>query len=130
MDRAGRSPLHYAAMEDDIEAVASLLRSDAPLNQPDHQGFTPLHLAAQEHSVRAAAALLAAGADVDAVNIFGNSALYVAVFNSRGRGDLIDLLRSYGADPRLPNRSGQTPVGLARLIGSHDVARFFQDVAD
>jgi ankyrin repeat protein len=53
-----------------------------------------------------------------------------AVFNSRGRGDLIELLRANGADPRVANSSGQTPVGLARLIGNFDVAQFFADVAD
>ena len=41
---------------------------------------------------------------------------------------MITLLRERGADPRLANKSGQTPVGLARLIGNYDVARFFADL--
>jgi ankyrin repeat protein len=61
------------------------------------------------------------------VNEHGNSALFVATFNSRGRGELIGLLRERGADPDQLNRHGQTPRGLANLIGNYDVARFFAD---
>jgi ankyrin repeat protein len=62
------------------------------------------------------------------VNEHGNTPLFVAVFNSRGRGDLIRLLRASGADPRKENVHGQTPLGLARLIGNYDVAQFFSDL--
>jgi hypothetical protein len=41
---------------------------------------------------------------------------------------MIDLLRSRGADPLRANMTGQTPVGLARLIGNYDVAQYFQDL--
>jgi hypothetical protein len=33
-----------------------------------------------------------------------------------------------GADPFGPNRHGQTPVGLVRLIANYPVARFFADI--
>ncbi|HZM82946.1 MAG TPA: ankyrin repeat domain-containing protein [Candidatus Limnocylindrales bacterium] len=62
------------------------------------------------------------------MNKFGNTPLFVAVFNSQGRGDLIQLLRGAGADPFKQNSSGQTPVGLARLIANYDVAQFFVDL--
>lgn len=67
---------------------------------------------------------------MDAVNRYGNAPLWTAVFNSRGHGELIRLLRRRGANPWHPNNSGQTPVGLARLIANYDVALFFADVAD
>jgi ankyrin repeat protein len=48
LDRAGRSPLHYAAPENDVdEALARLDAGDDP-NLPDEKGLTPLHFAAQE----------------------------------------------------------------------------------
>jgi hypothetical protein len=40
------------------------------------------------------------------------------------------LLRSHGADPLHVNNSGQTPLGLARLIDSYDVAQFFAEISD
>ncbi len=129
MNQAERSPLHIAAMEDDVPTVEALLSSGESPDVQDEQGLTPLHFAAQQYSVSAAAALLHAGATVDVENAFGNTALFVAVFNSNGRGELIGLLRSHGADPLHSNASGQTPVGLARLIANYDVAQFFKDIA-
>lgn len=130
VDSAGRTLLHYAALNDDTAQVVQLLAGGADPNAPDNQGFTPLHMAAQEGSLVAARALLEGGARVDDVNAFGNTPLLVAVFNSRGRGDLIALLRSRGADPLHVNKSKQTPAGLAKLIGNFDVARFFRDLPD
>ncbi len=130
VDKAGRTPLHYAALSDDADEVLTLLAASADADAQDVEGFTPLHLAAQEGAVAAARVLLDHGAAVDAENVHGNTPLFVAVFNSRGRGDLIELLRGRGADPFHVNRSGQTPIGLARLIGNFDVARFFGDLND
>jgi ankyrin repeat protein len=127
-DRAGRTPLHYAALEGDVNHVEELLQSGSDPDAGDHKGFTPLHFAAQQGSIEAARALLDAGATVDSINTYGNTPLGVAVFYSHGRGDLIQLLRSRGADPWHVNNAGQTPVGLARLIGNYDVAQFFADL--
>ncbi len=95
-------------------------------NLPDRLGFTPLHFAAQEWSEGVASLLLERGAEVDPLNRYGNTPLFVAVTASRGRGRLLELLRRHGADPFLANASGQTPVGLARLIANYDVAQFLR----
>jgi ankyrin repeat protein len=128
VDREGRTPLHYAAMANDVDVIRASLAAGADPNLGDKLGFTPLHLAAQEGSLDAARVLIERGADIDRKNSFGNTPLFVAVFNSRGRGDLISLLRERHADPLSVNNSGQTPVGLARLIGNYDVAQFFADL--
>lgn len=128
MDRAGRFPLHYAALTNDAAEVARLIAEGETPDSSDSQGFTPLHLASQEHALAAATALLNLGAMVDPINSFGNTPLFVAVFNSRGRPEMIDLLRSRGANPLHPNGTGQTPMGLARLIGNYDVAQYFEDL--
>ncbi|HEY4913726.1 MAG TPA: ankyrin repeat domain-containing protein [Candidatus Dormibacteraeota bacterium] len=79
------------------------LAAGADPNLGDRQGFTPLHLAAQQWSVDVAKRLLDHGAEVDAENVFGSTPLFVAVFNSKGRGDLISLPRERGADPLKAN---------------------------
>ena len=127
-DRKRRSALHYAALANDTEGVRELVASGEDPNATDADGFTPLHFAAQEWSLGAAEVLLEHGALVDAVNLAGNTPLFVAVFNSKGRRELIDLLRSRGADPRRSNMAGQTPVGLARLIANYPVAEYFDDI--
>jgi len=128
MDPAGRSPLHYAALTNDAAEVTRLIAEGETPDSSDSHGLTPLHLASQEHALSAAAALLNLGATVDPINSFGNTPLFVAVFNSRGRPEMIDLLRSRGADPLRSNGTGQTPMGLARLIGNYDVAQYFEDL--
>jgi ankyrin repeat protein len=128
VDVEGRSRLHYVAIADDVDQARALIARGADPSLGDRKGFTPLHLAAQEGALRVAELLLDAGADVDPANSSGNTPLFVAVFNARGRGDLIALLRAHGADPLRVNAAGQTPAGLARLIGNYDVAQFFADI--
>jgi ankyrin repeat protein len=130
VDEYGRSPLHYAALANDLDAAGARVAAGDDPNLRDVNGLTPLHFAAQESAAEVAALLLSAGAEVDGADVHGNTPLMTAVFESRGRGDLIELLRANGADPFRPNASGQTPVGLARLIGNYDVARFFADLPD
>jgi ankyrin repeat protein len=108
--------------------VRALIAAGSAVNARDRDGFTPLHFAAQEHAVTIARLLIDSGADIDAANRHGNTPLFTAVFNSSGRGEMIELLRAAGADPHLANASGQTPVGRASLIGNYDVARFFGDM--
>jgi hypothetical protein len=43
---------------------------------------------------------------------------------------LIQLLRDHGADPTIRNQWGQSPVGLARLIGNRPVAQWFADIPE
>ena len=125
-DRDGRAPLHMAAHANDASRVVALLAAKADPNLQDNAGFTPLHLAAHEYAVEAARVLLKAGALVDPLNEHGNSPLFVATFNSRGRGEMITLLRDHGANPYLVNRHGQSPLELAKLIGNYDLEQFFK----
>jgi uncharacterized protein len=130
IDNGGRTALHHAALANDADAVSKLLTEGTDPNVADRLGFTPLHFAAQTGAITAAEILLAAGAQVDAADSYGNTPLFTAVFNSRGRGELIQLLRRHGADPRHPNNTGQSPAGTARLIANYNVAQFFADLTD
>lgn len=127
-DREGRSPLHYAAAENNVSEIEQLIDSGENPNVKDRRGYTPLHFAAQEGTVDAARKLLDLGADVNAVDKFGNAPLWTAVFSSTGTGDLIQLLRERNADPHHKNHAGRTPVELARMIGNYNVAQFFADL--
>jgi uncharacterized protein len=97
-DRAGRTDLHYAAEQGELSRVTELLAEGADPNATDIQGFTPLHFAAQSYEPEICVLLIQAGATVDAINGVGNTPLHVTVFNSQGRGEVIELLLTAGAD--------------------------------
>src|SRR5678815_411972 len=98
VDRYGRTELHYAALDGDARKITELLAKGLTPGAPDDNGMTPLHFAAQAWCIPACTALLEAGAPVDARDAHGNTALSTAVFESHGRGELIELLRRHGAD--------------------------------
>jgi ankyrin repeat protein len=127
-DEFGRQHLHYYALENDLPKVRDLLIKGVNPNVADNDGFTPLHFAAQQWAVEAADLLLQHGAYVDATNCHGNTPLWTAVFNSKGRGEMIALLRRYGADPYHANNYDHTPVSAARSIANYDVAQYFADL--
>ena len=127
-DSQGRSDLHHSASGGTAGEAKRLIESGEDPNLQDNEGFAPLHFAAQQQNVEVARVLLEHGAVVDAVNKFGNTPLFVAVFNSRGDGRMIVLLRSAGADPFKANAHGHSPVSLARKIANYDVAQFFRDL--
>jgi ankyrin repeat protein len=72
-DRAGRSPLHYAAGEHDVNHVKELIQQGEDVNLADRQGWTPLHFAAQSYDAEMADLLLDSGALVDPRDSYGNT---------------------------------------------------------
>lgn len=125
-----RTPLHEAAIDGDAELVRSLLAQGADPNATDDAGWTPLHFAAQDHAVEVVRLLIQAGAALDPRDSHGNTPLCKAVFNSRGRGEVIALLREHGADPCAENNHGVSPLVLARRIANYDVRQFFGDLPE
>jgi len=68
---SGDAKLADAAMNQDAQAVQSLLKLHADVNAPQADGTTALHWAARWNDVEMTDLLLAAGANVKARNRFG-----------------------------------------------------------
>ena len=133
VDRAGRTPLHYAACDNQESEVIRLVSEGADVNTYDDAGWTPLHFAAQSKAARIAEILLNHGAQVNAMDANGNTPLSNAVFGYTGNGDTIMVLRRFGADPTLKNSYGVSAFELALDIYSGatrdcPVSRFFDDL--
>jgi ankyrin repeat protein len=128
VDELGRTELHYAVLENKVDLVRSLLAAGADASAKDKAGWTPLHAAAQGHATEAAALLIQSHAQIDAEDAHGNTPLFRAVFESKGRGDMIALLRKAGADPNHKNHHGVSPLSLSRTIANYNVAQFFSDL--
>lgn len=124
-DSSGRTVLSLVVNYGDAVMLQWLLPQGPRLDQPDRNGWTALHFAAQAHAVEKAALLLAAGASVDVPDAYGNTPLWRATFESRGRGEMLQLLLGHGANPDQANGSGVTPRQLAETIANFDVKQFF-----
>jgi ankyrin repeat protein len=124
LDRESRTPLFYAVKDGDTAVVAELIRQGANVNAQDKNLETPLHFAAREYWPGVAELLLKSGAGVDARDAQGNTPLSRAVFEPKGRGQVIKLLLSFGANRALKNSHGVSPEDLAKSIGSYDVSSF------
>jgi len=126
LDRAGRSALHYAALDGDHDRVVELIAQGADVNLVDQAGgHTALHFAAQGQHAETAKALLSAGAQVDARDRFGKTPLSMALLNVRdGDGEVIRVLLASGADPDLKNNYGISPREHAETVDNYDLKRF------
>ncbi|XP_053973315.1 uncharacterized protein LOC128873643 [Hylaeus volcanicus] len=79
VDRAHRTPLHFAVMttRSSAKLVEILLKHGASMNAADRTGFTPLHVAALNEQSHCVDVLIWAGADVSATTSAGLSALNI-----------------------------------------------------
>lgn len=124
-DKEGRSPLIHAAIDNKLEMARLLLQTGAQVNAQDGLGNSALHYAAQEYNPEMATLLIGNNASVDIQDKHGNTPLWRAVFNSRGRGDLVTILLKAGADKNHRNKNGKSPLDLAKTIANYNIAEFF-----
>ncbi|HTN37157.1 MAG TPA: ankyrin repeat domain-containing protein [Arachidicoccus sp.] len=125
VDRDKRSAIFYAVICNSAEIVLQLLKSNPNLNLKDGKGWSPLHYAAQDYLVQIASLLLENGVDIELKDDYGNTPLWRATYTSKGKGEMIRLLLSHGAERNNPNDSGICPLELAETIQNYNVIQFF-----
>jgi hypothetical protein len=129
LDPDGRTALmECAGREDKFNYLCLLVDAGADVNASDIEGWTPLHFAARAQIPKTVEYLLKHGALPNPQDSHGNTPLFRAVGTSRGRSDVITLLRNAGADPFIENNYGNSPIDLARRIGNFDVFQYFEDI--
>lgn len=114
-------PLHAAARQGDVQAIASLLAAGSALEARDPSGSTALLVATRENQVGAARALIEAGADVNAQDGIHDSAYLYA--GARGHLDILKMTLARGADLRSTNRYGGTALIPAAERGHVETVR-------
>ncbi len=139
-ERFGATPLHWAALRGNQAIVALLLAEGADPGATNAAGETPLQVAERANRpdvvslLRPAGAFSATGGIFDAVKrgdvgtvkalltespdlvrqkdtAFGATPLHWAAL--RGQDAVVELLLARGADPRVTNNDGETPLQVA-----------------
>jgi uncharacterized protein len=125
-DRTGRTPFLNAVIENNIPLVKILIEHGANIHIQDKTGYSALHFTSQNYCIEMTRLLIEIGSIVDAVDIHGNTPLSNAVFHSRGRGEIIQILLSAGADKNRKNNHGVSPLDLANNIANYDVKQYLE----
>ncbi len=85
VDRDGRTALHRAAEQGDLDETKSLLERGASVDARDHCRWTPMMRAAQKGHLTVVELLLETGADLNARDKDGYNALAASVISNRPR---------------------------------------------
>jgi uncharacterized protein len=111
VDENGRTGLHIAATNGNLQIAAILIKAQAHLDVKDKLGNTPLHLAADRSQVETVQLLLDAGAAVDPENKNGMTPLMIAA--SRGNIAIVQALLAKGASARKTDFTGRDALSWA-----------------
>ncbi|XP_029172878.1 transient receptor potential channel pyrexia-like [Nylanderia fulva] len=114
---SGRSPLHYAVLNNAGDCVEALLQAGACPNNPQVYTETPLHVAVSLGNVRCTKLLLSYGADVRVqLGVARSTPLHLAA--EEGSAECTKLLLNAGATWEARNSRGQMAMHLAALAQS------------
>ena len=119
-----------AAVANDVPTLdVALALGTSARNVTSRYDGTGLIAAAHLGHVDVVRALIRAGAPLDHVNNLGWTALIESIVLGDGGPRHTETLRALveaGANPNLPDRSGQTPLALARARGYESMVRLLQ----
>ena len=104
--------------ENDIHSEFFLqkVREIKDINKKYQKGLNLLHFACEYNNIELAKELLERKINIEEKNIYGNTPLWTAVFNSNGKHEMVDLLLSYNANPNSINNANNTPLKFATTI--------------
>ncbi|WP_160137665.1 ankyrin repeat domain-containing protein [Chryseobacterium sp. c4a] len=109
------------------EIAAYLLYCDIDVNHSDKDGKTPLHYATAHNDIKSTQLLLNEDAmEINKKDIYGNNALWVAVFNARGNYDIVKLLKQHDADINSKNKNNKSPLDFAKQIGDEEMVKILE----
>jgi hypothetical protein len=112
-DAFGRSPLHWAVITGNINAVEALIEYGASTTCVDKQGMTPLHavyLAPSSSQVQCGRLLVDSGADVNALDAWKRTPIRIAAGFNNTSLEFLNMLIQKGADINCRDIYGQNAL--------------------
>jgi ankyrin repeat protein len=120
LDTLSRTPLWWASVRGDENAVRSLLEHGASLGKRPRNYHSPLHVTNSPAIVNL---LLDYGEHVDCRDEVGRTPLHCCAYRGDYRAGSVDLLKALldcGADVHAQTRAGHTPLHYASMYGYVD----------
>lgn len=121
-DVDGNTVLHYAAYDNNEDAVKIFLDNGAIINAKNNMGCTALMYAADTGSTNIAKLLISRGAEINCIDVINRSALFFAA--DKGSMEMIKLLVDNGADINMKAYAKQTPLMIAADNGFDQVVNY------
>jgi len=125
VDSFGNTPLHMAALNNNIEVTRILLNVDANINCQNKINNTPLHNAVWNDSTEVVHILIGSGADLNIQGNNGRTPLYIAAFNNNIK--ISRMLIDAKAKLDIQNNNGETAL-YAAVFGNYiEIAQLLID---
>jgi ankyrin repeat protein len=126
IDRYGRNELINNVIENNFDQVKALILGGTDVNLKDDKGWTALHFASQEFNKEIVTLLLNNGADPNSVDLDGNTPIFRALFNCKGRDtSIFDEFEKFGGNPEIKNTHGVSAIELAEQVTNFDLKKYF-----
>lgn len=121
----GRSVLHLAAFNGQLETLKMFLELGADTNLSNVDGFSPILFAtfAEENFLEAVALLQGAGSSINCKNQTGQTIVMLAIQNGKTSEDL-EMLVNCGADWKSTDNEGTSPLHYAAQYGNYEALTY------
>lgn len=108
--------LQIAIARQRTQIALDLLSRKININNQDNKGQTGLHYLGFYSNLIVAKKILELGGGVEIKDNYGNTPLWYAVFNARGKYDFVKLLVNANADSGSKNKANKSPLDFAVQI--------------
>src|SRR2546426_2520503 len=127
-DKAGRTPLHWAAQEGFLDVVRCLIEFGVQPNPSDNLGFTPLAVAAGEGHAAVGRELLRAGASPNMRNPADANGTALQLACSWGRLEAVRaLVEESSVEVNARDASGKTALAYALEAGHQELVAYLKE---